>query len=324
MGGDAAAKERLREGLSFIHKSIEVNPQAHFGREIWQAVAVEFMLAVVEEPELLLQYDMIGNHLQEAVNPVERRSLREPDNYAFGGAHVFAADVVNRPGAGLESEKMKIRDEYITRVGTGSGWQEAVATSHQEPVPFDEPALGIIGMWRLGGGANPHFALALGEIMIRVGQRYIAWCAYERAALMADRFWPDRDIQQKFLEHCRRRQEVIEARLAEQDVVQLRSRFEAELKYGQRYQQEYQEYEARRIAEGASIDEADFYDDFLAGREPIASPSGEADKFVAMHDFPTAINWPAVFLFAGLFAFAGAVGMRLVGALVTRRPEGGR
>src|SRR5262249_22713689 len=48
--GDPAAKERLREGLSFIHKSIEVNPEAHFGRELWQAVTAEFMLAVMEKP----------------------------------------------------------------------------------------------------------------------------------------------------------------------------------------------------------------------------------------------------------------------------------
>ena len=52
-----------------------------------------------------------------------------------------------------------------------------MSSSHRKPVPFDEPALGIIGMWRQGGGANPHFALALGETMLRVGQRYIAWCA---------------------------------------------------------------------------------------------------------------------------------------------------
>ena len=29
-------------------------------------------------------------------------------------------------------------------------------------MPFDEPVLGVIGMWTLGGGPNPHSALALG------------------------------------------------------------------------------------------------------------------------------------------------------------------
>ena len=44
---------------------------------------------------------------------------------------------------------------------------EAVASSHFVPVAFDEPTLGIIGMWRLCGGAHPYFALALGETMLR-------------------------------------------------------------------------------------------------------------------------------------------------------------
>ena len=38
LSGDASALDRLREGLSFIKKSIEVNPEAHFGREVWQVV----------------------------------------------------------------------------------------------------------------------------------------------------------------------------------------------------------------------------------------------------------------------------------------------
>src|SRR5262249_43745550 len=48
MKHNKAAKERLREGLAFIHKAIEVNPQAHFGREIWQAVTAEFLLAAID------------------------------------------------------------------------------------------------------------------------------------------------------------------------------------------------------------------------------------------------------------------------------------
>src|SRR5262249_32259184 len=55
--GDPAAKLQLHEGLSFIHKSIEVNPEAHFGRQIWQAAAVEFIVAAIDDPQLLLKFD---------------------------------------------------------------------------------------------------------------------------------------------------------------------------------------------------------------------------------------------------------------------------
>jgi len=57
--GDPAAKGLLQEGLDFIRKSIEVNPEAHFGREIWQAVAVEYMLAAIKNPQHLSKFDMV-------------------------------------------------------------------------------------------------------------------------------------------------------------------------------------------------------------------------------------------------------------------------
>src|SRR5947209_896561 len=63
MAGDAAAKERLREGKEFIHQAIAANPDAHFGREIWQEEAVEFLLAAMDKPELLREFDLIGNRL---------------------------------------------------------------------------------------------------------------------------------------------------------------------------------------------------------------------------------------------------------------------
>jgi hypothetical protein len=313
LSGEAAAEQRLREGLSFIKKSIEVNPQAHFGREVWQAVAVEYLLAVSKNPKLLLQYDMVGDRLAEEIDPGERRG----HTYMYGpyGANrdVAAYFQGKQPGIHLDGWRA-LRERYITRVGAEAGWKEAVSSSHLEPVGFDEPALGIIGMWRLGGGANPHFALALGEILLRVGQRYIAWCAYERAAGLADRVWPDPDIQRQFVEHCRRRQQVIEQQLPPEEVKELRPRFEAELAHGQRYQRKYQEYEAERFRAGASLDDEHFYDDFHAAREPIASPVGEEEKFVAAKDeFMPYVNGPVAVFAAGVAACLGACLVRLVG-----------
>jgi hypothetical protein len=199
-------------------------------------------------------------------------------------------------------------------VGAEEGWKKAVKTSHQEPVPFDEPTLGIVGMWRLGGGANPHFALALGEIMMRVGQRYIAWCAYERAATLMDHFWPDPGIQQSFVAHCRARQAIIEQELPETERTALQPRFQAELEHGRHYQEAYQHYEAERIAAGASVEDPHFDEAFFAQHGPIASPPGEADKFVArQHDFAIPPpSWASISFFAGLFAFAAAVLWRWV------------
>jgi hypothetical protein len=150
--------------------------------------------------------------------------------------------------------------------------------------------------------------------MLRVGQRYIAWCAFERAAGLAGRVWPAPEIQRQFVEHCRRRQQVIEHQLPPEDVKELRPSFEAELAHGQRYQKDYQEYEAERIRAGAPLDDEHFYDDFHAAHGPIASPVGEEEKFVAVNE-PVMLffNGPVAVFAAGVGACLGAGLVRLSG-----------
>jgi hypothetical protein len=318
---DPAAKELLREGLNFIHKSIEVNPEAHFGREVWQAVAVEFMLAAVDDPSLLLKYDMVGDSLQAEVDPSQKRCLTSSAEWGrLGQARYSEAWLQQaRPSTSKDDYQKQTWEHLrslITRVGAEEGWGQAVSASHHEPAAFDEPTLGIVGMWRLGGGANPHFSLALGEIMLRVGQRYLAWTAYERAIGMADRFWPDTTIQDRFVEHCRTRQRLIETQLPKENWSERRQQFQDELAFGQGYQTAYQDHEARRIKEGASIDDPHFYDAFHTEHGPIASPVGPEDKFIVekqgWESIPP-IPFPHIFCFAGLCALGTACIMRITG-----------
>jgi hypothetical protein len=304
--GDAESRARMAEGLSFIRKSIEVNPQAHFGREVWQAVVAEYMLRAMNDPTLLVKCDLVCNRLDKEVDPSHLRCI-DPDQWMHGQSR-DAADLLQDPSR-LDTNDVTRFRKAIARVGSEDDTKKSWMP---EPVPFDEPALGIIGMWRLGGGANPHFAQALGEIMLRVGQRYIAWCAFERAALLKDRYWPDPAIQDKFLAHCRARQALVEAQLPPKEREQLRPRFEAELKYGQDYQREYQDYEARRIAEGTALDDPQFFDAFHAEHEPIASESGDEDKFLVEEPWRPAVSPAAMILFAGIFGFGTAW-------LITRR-----
>jgi hypothetical protein len=280
-----AAKTRLTEGLTLVRESMQVNPEAHFGREMWQGVLLEFLVASLDDPSVLVRYDMIGDRLDS-----ELRSMR--------GSCVH--------------------------VGAEEGWASAVKTLHDTPVPFDEPTLAIVGMWRYGGGANPHFALALAEIMLRVGQRYIAWCAFERAARLAEHVSSDAGIVRNFLAHCRDRQNSIETKLPAGEREQLRPRFEKELTFGQRYQGAYQRYEAKRIQEGADITDPHCV---------IATPVGEEDQFVVDHAFWSmnadratrfsAISWSSVVLWAGLFSFAAAGLVRWLGRWAqTNKSEG--
>lgn len=295
---DAAAVEQFEEGVAFIRQSVEVNPSAHFGRERWQAAIAEFLLAAINTPELLKTFDCLGNRLDLPASQFSE-SAHESLISAYGRSTLFNYQSALRraefdypplftpgfdPGVEQHWEDVRFLRQYITFVGAETGWDEVDVPSHRKPVPFDEPMLGIIGMWRQGGGANPHFALAIAETMLRIGQRYIAWSAYARTKLLAERYSPDPALQRFLVNHCNQRQRVIEDSLPPQQANadnhrQLQSQFEAELAYGQDYQRDYQRFEIRQLAAGIPLAAPDFFADFHAGHPPVASPVGTEESY---------------------------------------------
>ncbi|MCA9058989.1 MAG: hypothetical protein KDA85_10835 [Planctomycetaceae bacterium] len=301
LNGDAEAIERFQEGVEFVRRSVEVNPTAHFGREQWQAAIAEFLLSAAQNSELLKTFDCLGNRLDLPLSEIMDREANwvelgygRPTTPAFGQTRgeaeyvvpqLFEANV--RPDDPTSWENLKAARQFITPIGAEAGWEQVPITSFHQPVPFDEPMLGIIGMWRQGGGANPHFALAIGETMLRVGQRYLAWNAYERAAQLAERYSPDPALQQFLLDHCRHRQQEIEVSVNQDrggespdQHQELTAAFNAELAFGQQWQAAYQAYETQRIEDGHAISEPDFFADFDAQHDAIASPIGNEERYV--------------------------------------------
>ena len=354
MAGDAAARDQFREGIDCIRQSVAVNPAAHFGRERWQNAIAEFLLAAMANPDLLKRFDCLGNRLNLDIESILNREANWVDlNYgrantaAFGQWH--AADEVPEffAGSGAVDDPARwgtlnpIR-QFITKIGAEEGWAAVDVPSFRQPVPFDEPMLGIIGMWRQGGGANPHFALAIGETMLRVGQRTIAWEAFERANLLADRFWPDPTLQAFLREHCRNRQAAIETTWSFQpdrattrtpwqqvspprstdNAEHRRSLFRDELAYGQAYQDRFQKYESERIDAGISPDDPRLDRGFPPGPFPIASPVGPEEWYEAVTRQAIAAYAPEHQFARGLLgAGIGSVGVALLFRIrdVTRR-----
>lgn len=308
MRGHAEARAAVVEGLKFVELSMEVNPDAHFGRETWQAVIIKFMLSAIGNPGLLMTTDCIGNRLDRTFTAEEF----EPAGFDHDTGRVLNGGFA-RP---YISSQLFSGNEYITRDRTWIarvGCDGMTITSNplgvQPGFAFDEPMLGIIGMWRQGGGANPHFALCIGEVMLRVGQRYIAWAAFERASRLAERYWPDPAKQQFLRDHCARRQKQIEETLPPDEVLELRPKFEAELAFGEKYQQEYQEYEVGKIAAGASIHDEHFWDEFNASHPPIATPPGPEEYLVTYrrdYSGPVVAGLGGVVFGVGLVAFLAA------------------
>ncbi|MGL4422196.1 MAG: hypothetical protein ACRCZF_16120, partial [Gemmataceae bacterium] len=147
-------KAALREGLKCIQTAIEINPDSHFGREIWQAVLIEYMLALYDNPELLVRFDMIGNRLDMNFNIATRSPMSdfghqpgEPGPLQWGakyGGVALSRQAVTYLDQPESWEKYRKVREGIATVGAEECWIEAVASSHKKPVPFDEPTLGIV------------------------------------------------------------------------------------------------------------------------------------------------------------------------------------
>lgn len=283
----SASREELREGIEFLKKAIEVQPDAHFGRAIWHVAFAEFQLAVLEDPKLALKFDMIGNRLEP--RPAWMRGTM----------------ALHHPFGDME-KKMRHRGS-ITTVGAEEGWAAEAKLSVKERVPFDEPVLGIVGIWRQDG-AHPYLAIALGNIMARVGQQNLAWCAYQRAQIEMDRFIADTFVRAGLVAFCMTQQVAMRV---DEDVP---PRFDAELKYGQDYQSEYQTFEEKQFGRGWLADGADFYKEFDEGRLPIATVPGRED-FVAVDELQLLLILGFGLCGAGLLAMSSAW-------LITRKSTG--
>ena len=285
------AFEDIRVGLACLYEAVRINPEAHFGRELWQIVIVEHLLHAAEDPTWLRIFDAIGNPLQDLESgsmvfiqygwgwTAERLGTSQGYDARFTVSHSLA-DVDQQLSP---SERAEIRS-HITTVGADGVWCAAIPGTLQSAVPFDQPVLGILGMWTLGGGANPHFALCLATVMERVGQGALAWECYERASDMVERFSPDPETRLWFQAHLRTRQELIASTRggAAWETVQ-RVEFRRELSWALQQREEFQQAEAQRLAVGAAAGgsvldpEADAR--FWAARPALATPVGTADDF---------------------------------------------
>ncbi len=310
VGGDPDARAQLGLGLRHVKIAITLNPGAHFGRETWQACFVAHLRSAFEKPEqLLLRYDVCGEKLAKGRVDRDARMARSLTSRERG-----LIDLALTEEADLElNESARF---FITQVGANLEWVKRTRGIHASPVAFDEPVLGILGMWTLGGGANPHSALALGNLMERVGQRAVAWACYERAARLEARFWPDEAVRKGFLQHLRSRQKaIIAAAGADEDA--WRKKFDAELAHGLAWQEARMAYEAERIAAGADPEADDFYEAFDAEHGSIASPPGGID-WIDHAEPALASHLLVLLLFAGLFAAGGALLVRFVRLLGLR------
>jgi hypothetical protein len=327
LAGDESGRAVVREGLDRLKDALRTNPDSHFGREKWQVALAEFLLAVSAKPELLKTFDCFGNRLDhEFASSMFDWAHRYEDESQY--ARPFSQSFLmggSRGVAGLtrlkdDEERSRRRSTLVTHIGAEEGWEAVDVPSHRQPVAFDEPVLGVIGMWRQGGGANPHFALTIGETMLRVGQREIAWSAFERAKRIAECYSRDAGTQQFLRDHCDRRQAFIERTIGRGTGEEWRKRFDAELAFGEGYQRRMQDHEAAKLTAGADVYDPKLLDDFHRDNPSVATTPG-AEEYALIGERGTSfISWRVPHLLAFGLLGAGLTAI-LMSARFRRRPQ---
>ncbi len=263
--GDAEAKAKLVEGLAFVRQAVRLNPGAHFGRERWQVVFGKHLLRAIEDPDWLLRYTALGADLED-----EPPASIRPDYRVLWGI----PELVTGENTDLEA-RWATRQDRVPRLVPAPAWAEATGAD-AEGAPFDEPVLGVLGMWMLGGGANPHSAAALGDVMERMEQRRIAFAAYARALDLKDRFWPEARVRAAWAQRIEGRMQRIAESLGE-PIEALLAEHRAGLAEGEAYQQKQAAFEAKVRAEGGDLLAEGALSPFVAQAGSIASPPGAAD-----------------------------------------------
>jgi tetratricopeptide (TPR) repeat protein len=136
-------KSDFENGVAHIRKALEINPEAHFGREKYQLMVVEYLLEAKRDPKV---YERGSFILPELLGGRGALDQLGPDPY------VKYLEQPRRPGDGR-------RDDGKT----------------------DAPIEGVVGMIRFGTGTSPHLFHALGDLLAYRGDRHLAFRAYRRS-----------------------------------------------------------------------------------------------------------------------------------------------
>ncbi|MCC7495521.1 MAG: hypothetical protein IT204_24435 [Fimbriimonadaceae bacterium] len=134
---------RLDEAAVALERALAINPQAHFGRERYQLLAVRYFLDAQRHPAVLTSRCCLGFEFSERLGEAFRLSApRELDDRT-------------RP----------------------TQQRHVLERLNLQPDVYD----GLIGMMVIAQQDPPEFYYVLGELLAARGDRRMAWHAYQRA-----------------------------------------------------------------------------------------------------------------------------------------------
>ncbi len=291
---EPTAARTAAEARSWLLDAIAIHPGAHFGREMWQLAALDWIRTAACQPALLRRYDLLGDALARPVSPLAPDILEHAELACLRQLDASAID----EGRLSDAQRRCLRGGIVA-AGAEDGFQRVMSAASDAtdtlprafatlPIDFDEPALGLLGMWVFGGGPNPHSALAIAQLAEHAGEPYLAVEGYLRARELAERFHPDPEAQAWLRSYADDRvaqlTRVLEAIEPGLTVAELRRRFDAERAAGRRFQAERDADETARLAAGADVDDPALAVALAKAHGPIATPPGPEEWMTLERD----------------------------------------
>ena len=138
----------LDRGIGHIERALEINPDAHFGREKYQLQVATFAREAIDDPSLLDGGSFVMPML-------------------IGGT----LDIYSEEPPEEQAER---RSETVESIRIG--WRGDMTLD-----AIDHAIEGIVGMNRFGTGTSPHLYYALGDLLAAKGDKHLAGWAYLRA-----------------------------------------------------------------------------------------------------------------------------------------------
>jgi tetratricopeptide (TPR) repeat protein len=149
---------QFQKGIEYIDKAIEINPNAHFGREIYQRHLAQYVITKMENGKISL--------------PLDHTFFKYPDYYLRPDkSENFYAFLLNKYKSKLDS---------IEREKTWKLPKEVL----------EKAVIGIMGMMKFGNYNSPILLEVLGDLLVNVGDydgaRQLAARAYFKASYEVD------------------------------------------------------------------------------------------------------------------------------------------
>jgi tetratricopeptide (TPR) repeat protein len=260
-------KGDLDEGILYIRKALEINPNAHFGREEYQLQLAEFLRAGRADPRLLKATNFLGMWDGRRLTQEEVRQLlwgvdARPSS---GQTTRPTTQAATRPGAGpTAADDAGDPDSVYGTYGDNYDWAYRGSPEWVRKQGFKDNVFdGIVGMIRFGTGTSPELYLALGDLLVLRGDKNLAYRAYQRALELNH---PRQEYLKMMMRGLR---EMIPDRASIEPEAIAADRADAEA-----WVKAYQEFEDDLLREGKDVDDEANYAPFYRkhGRAVLADP----------------------------------------------------